>query len=172
MKNFLKKYLTEEQLNALEEAYKKEHPEAKELPVYIGKSRLDEVLAKQKAAETERDQYKSQLDSVQSQIDEAVKKANEESKKQLESALASQQHDFEVTEAIYKAKGKNVKAIKALMDSEKPYKDEIARLQKEESYLFTQNTDDIPDGTGKKDPGSNDNSKELENMRRAVGLTR
>lgn len=174
MKDFLKKYLTEEQLTELENKYKEANPEAKGLPIYISKTRLDEVLAKQHAAENERDTLKTEIETLktsnQQAIDDAVKAANEAAEALKTQALEAQKKDFDVTEEIYKLQGKNVIAIKALMDKEKPYKEELARIQKEAPYLFTKVTDDIPEGTGKKTTAENSKEKELEAMRKAVGL--
>ena len=185
MKEFLKKYLSEEQLKAIEDAYIADHEGAKGLPVYISKARLDEVLGKQHTAESERDNFKTEIETLkankQKEIDDAVAKAIEEQKKagetQIEelkkaneAALAEQKKGFEITEEIYKAKGKNVVAIKALIDPTKDYKAEIARLQKDESYLFEQGSDDVPGGTGKQ--GADKSKETLDAMRKAVGLTR
>ena len=52
MKEFLKKFLSEEQLKSVEDAYMKANPDAKGLPVYISKNRLDEVLGQKKDAES------------------------------------------------------------------------------------------------------------------------
>ena len=168
MKEFLKKFLNEEQMTVVEEAYKAANPDSKGLPVYISKSRLDEVLGKQHGAETERDNLSKQLEELQkgtqNQIDEAVKAA-------VEKASGEQKKEFNITEAIYKAQGKNAIAIRALIDPEKLIDEEIARLQKDEPYLFAKVSDDIPDGTGKKGADNlTAKEKELEAMRRAVGL--
>jgi membrane protein involved in colicin uptake len=173
MKEFLKKYLDEEQLKNLEEAYIKDHEGAKSLPVYISKARLDEVLSKQHTAESERDAKIAEIEKLkadnQKAIEEAVAKATEDANKAKDEALATQKKEFEITEAIYQAKGKNVVAIKALIDPTKTLKDEMARLQKEADYLFEKKSDDIPGGTGKQ-KGAEDSTKELDVMRKAVGL--
>ena len=177
MKEFLKKYLSEEQMNSLEEAYKKDHPDAQGLPVYVGKKRLDEVLEKEKTAKGEIESLKKEIETLknsnQSSIEEAVKKAKEEAEAASKKALEEQKKTYETDNYILKEKGKNVKAIKALIDPEKKLEDEIARLKKDESYLFDipGDNDDLPGGTGKK--GSKETSekqKELDAMRRAVGL--
>lgn len=179
MKEFLKKYMTEEQLQAFEEAYKAANPESKGLPVYISKSRLDEVLGKQHAAEAEVSSLKTQIETMTKEnktaTDDAITKAIEEAtakvKTEYEAKLIAQKTDFDTTEAIYKAHGRNVKAIKALIDETKPIAEEIERLQKDEPYLFVKPNDDIPGGTGKKgDDAETKNEKELAAMRRAVGL--
>lgn len=175
MKEFLKKFLSEEQMKVVEDAYKAANPDSKGLPVYISKSRLDEVLTKQHAAESEKDALTKQLEDyksgMQKQIDDAVKVAMDNAKVEQEKALKDQKNEFDITEAIYKAQGRNVTAIKSLIDRKAPIADEIKRLQKEEPYLFVKSSDSIPEGTGKN--GSDEASKttkELEAMRRAVGL--
>lgn len=177
MKEFLKKYLSEEELNTLEENYKKDHPDQQGLPVYVGKKRLDEVLGKQKAAETERDEAKKEIETLkagnQKAIDEAVKKAVGEAKVASTKEMETLKKDYATNEAIYKANGKNVVAIKALIDPTKEIKDEIERLQKSDPYLFNipGDDDDLPPGTGKHGgKGVDEKAKELEQMRRAVGV--
>lgn len=172
MKEFLKKYMTPEALADLETAYNAANEGAKGLPVYISKTRLDEVLGQKKdaegkfkALEIEKSNWES---SLQSKIDEAVKTATEALKTEHATALKAAQDGFAQSEAIYKAKGKNVTAIKALIDPAKKLEDEIVRIQKSDPYLFE---DDIPGGTGK-DGSDNDGSedKALAQMRAAVGI--
>ena len=177
MKEFLKKYLSEEQLASVEEAYKKDHPDQTGLPVYVGKKRLDEVLAKQKAAETEKDTALKEIETLkadnQKAIDEAVKKAVEEANTASNKAMEDLKKDFAVDKAVLEAHGKNLTAIKALIDPSKDVKDEIARLQKSDSYLFNLpgDDDDLPPGTGKKrSKEAEERQAELEAMRRAVGI--
>ena len=177
MKEFLKKYLSEEQMSILEEAYKKDHPDAQGLPVYISKKRLDEVLDKEKTAKAEADTLRKENETLkqgnQAAIDEAVKKAKAEAEESSKKALEAQKKEYETDNYILKEKGKNIKAIRALIDPEKKLEDEIARLKKDESYLFEipGDDDDLPDGTGKKGAKEADaKQKELDAMRRAVGL--
>ena len=163
MKNFLKKYLSEEQLTDLEAKYKTENPEAKELPVYISKARLDEVLTQKKELET-------QLTTEKSGSAQALEQAKTDWETAKASEIETLKKDFNTTEAIYKAKGRNVKAIKALIDPEKKVDEEIARLVKDEAYLF-QAEDSLPEGTGKKtETGKEDKDAEQRAMRLAVGL--
>lgn len=173
MKDFLKKYLTDDQIKDVEAKYLAEHPDAKGLPVYISKSRLDEVLGQKRTAEESAASHKKQFEelqgSVETQVSTAVKKAQDDATAHESAALAELKTGFTITEAIYKAKGRNVVAIKALIDPKKKIEEEIARLQKSDSYLFE---DDIPNGTGKDGAGSGSdaNQKELDMMRAAVGI--
>ena len=177
MKEFLKKYLSEEALKQLEEDYKKANPDAQGLPVYIGKKRLDEVLDKEKAAKAEADTLRKENENLknsnQAAIDEAVKKAKAEAEEASKQALEAQKKEYETDNYILKEKGKNVKAIRALIDPAKKLEDEIARLKKDESYLFDIPGDDhdVPPGTGKQGADKvNEQEKELNAMRKAVGL--
>lgn len=175
MKKFLQKYgLSEEQLNAVLEAYKKEHPDAKELPEYIGKVRFDEVNTKLKDSEKKVSDLTKQLEEAnkgsQSAIDAAVKAKEDELTKafKTEKDALVKEHSTEI--AIMNAHGKNIKAIKALIDSEKPIEEELKRIQESDSYLFG-SEDDIPGGTGKKGGSVGDTTdKELQAMRAAVGV--
>ena len=162
MKNFLKKYLSEDALRELESKYIAENPEAKELPIYISKSRLDEVLNQKRAAEQAAETLKQEQAKA---IEEAVRAAQAESNKTIEAL----KKDYEVAEAIRNVKGRNVIAIKALINPEKKLDEELTRLQKEATYLFETNNEDIPNGTGKS--GSSGSAKEeLAQMRAAVGI--
>lgn len=171
MKEFLKKFLGEEEVTKITDAYIKAHPDAKELPVYISKQRLDEVLGQKKVAEdkvtsitAQLEEYKKgEKDRSDAAIKAAVEAANAESNKTIETL----KKDATITEAIYKAKGKNAVAIRALIDATKPIDDEIARLQKETPYLFGE---DNPLGTGKHTNPNTTNQELEQKMRRAVGL--
>ena len=176
MKKFLQKYgVSEEVLTALLEAYKEDgHADATDLPEYIGKSRFDEVNRKLKTSEKKAADLEKQIADLQKGGDDAVKAAvtaketelNEVHQKEIDSI----KRDYAMDTAILKARGKNAKAIKALIDPEKKLEDEIARLQKDEAYLF-EGEDDIPGGTGRNGGnGGKSSDKELEAMRNAVGV--
>lgn len=177
MKEFLKKYLTEEQIQNLEESYKKDHPEQQGLPVYVGKERLDEVLSKKKAAETDKDNALKEIETLkasnQKAIDEAVKIAVAEANKASTLEMDKLKKEFAVDKAVYEAHGKNLKAIKALIDPEKKIEDEITRIQNSDPYLFNLpgDNDDLPPGTGKKhSKATKEKEAELNAMRKAIGL--
>lgn len=176
MKKFLQKYgVSDEVLTALLEAYKKDgHADATDLPEYIGKSRFDEVNGKLKTSEKKVTDLEKQIADLQKGGDEAVKAAVTAKETELkdlhQKEIDSIKRDYAMDTAILKAHGKNAKAIKALIDPEKKLEDEIARLQKDEAYLFDAE-DDIPGGTGKKGgDGGKSSDKELEAMRAAVGI--
>ena len=177
MKKFLQKYgLTEEQINAVLEAYKNDgHADATDLPEYIGKTRFDEVNTAKKSAEKKITELEKQIEDLtkggDAAVAAAVKKATDELTATFTAEKESLIKDHAMDVAIMQAHGKNAKAIKALIDPEKKLEEEIARLQKDEAYLFEAN-DDIPGGTGKSggESGKSDD-KELEAMRHAVGVT-
>lgn len=176
MKKFLQKYgVSEEVLTALLEAYKKDgHADATDLPEYIGKSRFDEVNGKLKTSEKKVIDLEKQIAELQKGGDDAVKTAvaakETELKEAYQKEINSIKRDYAMDTAILKAHGKNTKAIKVLIDPEKKLEDEIARLRKDEAYLF-EGVDDIPGGTGKKGgDGGKSSDKELEAMRAAVGI--
>lgn len=174
MEKFLKKYLTEEQIKPIRDAYIADHPDAKTLPEYISKTRLDEVLAKQHASEESVTNLTKELDTLktgtQAAVDEAVKKAKEEDTAHENEVVNSLKKDHEIDTAILSAHGKNLKAIKALIDATKDVSSEITRLKKSDAYLFGE---ELPGGTGKDGNGDGKGkaSEELARMRRAVGIT-
>ena len=174
MKNFLKKYMSEDALKDVEAKYMAEHSGATGLPTHIGKSRLDEVIGQRDAAIEAKKQSETALATAQAAHEAAVQKAVAEANAAKDGEIEALKKDFAVTEAIYGAKGRNVKAIKALIDPTKKVEEEIARLKKDEAYLFHSDSpaDDIPGGTGKSGTDGNKGSSEAEvaQMRRAVGI--
>lgn len=174
MKNFLKKYMTEEQLSDVTAKYIADHPGATELPTYISKARLDEVISKKDAAEQLAGQHATKIKDMETAHAAALATAKQEVTTAKDAEIEALKKDFSVTEAIYGAKGRNVKAIKALIDPDKKVEDEIARLKKDEAYLFHSDNpaDDIPGGTGKNgaDGGGKGTEAEVAQMRKAVGI--
>lgn len=173
MKNFLKKYMSEEALSDVTAKYIADHPGATELPTYISKARLDEVIGKKDAAEQLANQHAASIENMKTAHAAALETAKNEVTAAKNAEIEALKKDFSVTEAIYGAKGRNVKAIKALIDPDKEVNEEIARLKKDEAYLFHSDepTDDIPPGTGKKGSGGEGNPEaEIAQMRKAVGI--
>ena len=174
MKNFLKKYMSEEALKEVETKYITEHPGATGLPTHISKSRLDEVISQRDAADAAKGQHAAKIAEMETAHAAALEAAKQEVETAKNAEIEALKKDFTVTEAIYGAKGRNVKAIKALIDPSKPVEEEIARLQKDEAYLFHANdpADDIPNGTGKNGSGGGkgDSDAEVALMRKAVGI--
>ena len=173
MKNFLKKYMTEEALAEVEAKYIATHSGATGLPTYVGKERLDEVIGQRDAANAAKKQSEDALTAAQAAHEAAVQKAVAEANAAKDGEIEALKKDFATTEAIFTAKGRNVKAIKALIDPTKKVEDELARLKKDEAYLFHSDSpaDDIPSGTGKDGVGTKGNSDaEVAQMRRAVGI--
>lgn len=174
MRKFLQKYgVDETTLNNILEAYKKDHPDATDLPEYIGKSRFDDVNKEKKALEKAKADLEKQVENLgasnKSAIDEAVKKATEELTTKYNSEKEALVKDHDADMAIMNAHGRNIKAIKALIDPDKKIDDEIARIRKSDAYLF--GNDPLPPGTGKDSDGGNPgDAKELEAMRNAVGV--
>lgn len=175
MEKFLKSIgCTVEQIKEIRDMYiTKDHKDATALPEFIGKVRLDEEIGKKKGFETKVTELTTKIETFetgkQKEIDDAVKVAKDEAKTHEDAAIKALKDDFDITEAIYGAKGRNVKAIKALVDTSKPVADEIASLQKSDPYLFS-TEEDLPGGTGKKGVGDGkDKDKDLEIMRGAVG---
>lgn len=175
MKKFLQKYgLSEEQINSVLETYQKEHPDAKDLPEYIGKVRFDEINTKLKNSEKKVTDLTKMLEEANSNSQVAIEAAVKAKVDELtatfnvEKETLIKEHSTEL--AIMNAHGKNVKAIRALIDTNKPIEEELERIQKSDSYLFDAEND-IPNGTGK--TGNNEEGitdKELQTMRAAVGV--
>lgn len=176
MNKFLSKFLSEDEVAKVVEAYKVKHPDAPDLPEYVSMKRFSEVL-------TERDNKQVLLDGIpgdwKTQIETATKNyetekaAHVSTKKEMEThkvKVATLEKDNTTNEILYKARAKNIKAVKALMDPEKAVEEEVTRLQKEEGYLFGETKP--PKGTGKAGEGDPGNKEVLSNnsMREALGL--
>jgi len=123
---------------------------------YVPRDRLnsknEEIEALEEQLE-ERDKQIDQLkedsqasDELQEKIKELQKK-NKETREELETKLHQQRLDSEVEKSLLKAKARNPKAVKALLDFEsveldddevKGLDDQLEDLQENEPYLFEQ----------------------------------
>lgn len=172
MKKFLEQFLTSEQLTDVENAYKAKNPEAEGLPVYISKQRLDEEITKRKTAETNAANTKKEYENIPKDWKEQLDAKDAEiatMQTNHAAALERAQRDASVDLEIYKARGRNVKAIKALIDPEKDINEELTRLKTSDPYLFGASR---VKGTGKDDnPGEGDeDGLSIDKMRAAVGI--
>ena len=151
MKKFLEQFLSAELMQSVEEAYKAKNPKAEGLPEYISKQRLDEEINKRKTAETNAaniqkefnnipKDWKTQLETKDTEIE--TLKTNHAA--ELEKAKKDANIDLE----IYKAKGRNVTAIRSLIDPNKDINEELTRLKSSDPYLFGSSR---TKGTGKDD---------------------
>lgn len=190
MRNFLAKFMSAEDLDKLEAAYKEKNTGATGLPVYIPKTRFDEVDGKRKSAEQlvagfEAEKEKAVKEATASLM-EKYKDIPEDWKQQLENAntaLANQKAEYEgklaeasksadITAKIYESGARNIKAVRALLDESKPIEDQLASLKSSDSYLFKasslrKGTDkDDDDGEGK----GSDKKLSTDDMYRAVGI--
>ena len=186
MKSFLKSLgLSDEEIASITGKYVEKHKgdatPPTELPVYISKARLDEVLGKQRAAEESltaekaaHEETKKTLKGLQDGAGDETKKILDAAKKEWDKThkaeIEALKKDYSITEAIRDAKGRNVKAIKALIDSSKDVAEQLKNLKESDSYLF-ETDNNIPSGTGKNNPGQQgSNESELQAMRKAVGI--
>lgn len=184
MRKFLQKFMSEEDLNKLEAAYKAENEGATGLPTYIPKSRFDEVDGKRKTAEAlvanfEADKQKAVNEALKDipkdwkeQIDNATK-ALAEQKKEYEDKLAAQSKTADIAAKLYEAGARNVKAVRALLDDTKPIDEQITALKASDGYLFGSTGEK---GTGKSGGGDDghgggsDKKLSEADMYKAVGI--
>lgn len=164
MRNFLAKFMSAEDLDKLEEAYKAKNEGAAGLPVYIPKSRFDEVDGKRKAAEQtivgfEAEKTKA-VDEATAALKEQLKAIPKDWKEQLDSAktaletqkteyegkLKASEKSYEISSKIYESGARNVKAVRALLDDTKPIDKQLTDLKASDPYLFSSG---LPKGTGK-----------------------
>jgi len=101
---------------------------------------------------------------------EELKLKNEEATKQYEEKLKKQTFDFKLEAELNKAKGKNIKAIKALLDESKiivdgdnliGLDDQLKALQTSDGYLFGETT---PIGSGTNPPGGGNKSYTMDDL--------
>lgn len=184
MRSFLLKFLDAAKVDEIEAAYKAKNADSSGLPIYIPKTRFDEVDGKRKAAEellkAVPTDWEDQMKALRTQL--------ESQKGDYEGRLTAQQADYESrlaaaaaeaerTAKVYGAHARNVKAVLALIDSAKPVDEQIAALQKSDPYLFE--ISGGPKGTGKGDgehggdgdEHGSDHKLSTADMYRAVGLT-
>ncbi len=176
MRNFLAKYLSADELNKLEEAYKSKNEGAQGLPIYIPKTRFDEVDGKRKVAEQTiagfeaektkavdeataalKEQFKDIPSDWKKQLDDA-KQALETQKVEYEGKLKASEKSYEITSKIYESGARNIKAVRALLDENKPIDAQLKNLKESDSYLFNNS---IPKGTGKNGEEGSDNDKNV-----------
>lgn len=182
MRKFLSQFLSNEEIDRIEAAYKEKNSDATGLPVYISKSRLDEEISKRKNAEEKtaqaikdvEDKYKDIPQDWSKQLEDA-KSALATQKTEYEAQLANTKKEADVAAAIYENGGKNPKAIRALIDMAKPVQEELARVKKSDPYLFKESFIGGK-GTGKDGEDGNGGAGttgelSLEKMYAAVGLT-
>ena len=139
-----------------------------------------------------RDSYKSQLDTATTTLKEfegvdvkelqgKITKLNEQldtQKKDFEKQIAENEFNSDVDSALVRAKAKNAKAVKALLDLDalrksKNRKDDIdaaiSKIKEENDYLFVSNE---PFDNGKIVGQTNSNSsKTFDSMRAVMGLS-
>lgn len=191
MRKFLSQFLSAEQVDEIEKAFKNKNPDSSRLPEYVSKTRLDEEIGKRKTAEeslqaAEREKTKAikeatspleeQLKAIpkdwKEQLD-AAKKAAEDAKTEYEGKLVAAQKDADISSKIYASGARNVKAVKALLEEDKPVEDQLKALKESDPYLFGRSG--MGKGTGRgsdsdTNPPDPDNLSQ-DAMYRAVGLT-
>ena len=107
MKAFLSKFFDADEVAKIEEAYKAKNPDAQGLPIYIPKSRFDEVDGTRKAAE-------EALKAVPADWQEQLKGLNEQlatQKTEYEAKLASKDKLADCTAKIYSAGSRKEKQV-------------------------------------------------------------
>lgn len=183
MRKFLQKFMSEEDLNRLEAAYKAENEGANGLPTYIPKSRFDEVDGKRKAAEAQVANFEA---DKQKAVEEALKdipkdwkeqlanatKALNDQKTEYEAKLAAQTKSANIVAKLYEAGARNVKAVQALLDDSKPIDEQITALKASDGYLFGGIGEKGTGKSGGGDEGAGGSDKKLSeaDMYKAVGI--
>lgn len=180
MKAFLQKFLDADKVAEIEEAYVAKNSGSNGLPIYIPKSRFDEVDSRRKAAEDSLkavpQDWKEQIENLNHTL--SSQKADfeaqlEAQKNSYEKQLTDAASEAERTAKVYGAGARNVKAVLALIDKDKPVDAQIEALQKSDPYLF--GVSGVYKGTGKNNDGNSgagkDSGLSTADMYRAVGLT-
>lgn len=176
-----------EEVDKIEAAFKAKNSGASELPIYIPKTRFDEVSAKKQEAEKTIEGFEaakskavedalSKYKDVPNDWKEQIQKLQNDitaQKTEYEGKLVAAAKSAEVSEKLYGAGVRNVKAVKALIDDTKPIDDEIARIKTSDPYLFKGGSykgtgkGEGDDGEGK----GKDNNLSTAKMYAAVGIT-
>jgi uncharacterized membrane-anchored protein YhcB (DUF1043 family) len=114
----------------------------------VPRTRMNEVIQTRDELKTQVKDLKEKADKLDTMSAdyEKLKKESDDSIKALNDKLAGTTKEFSIKEKLITAKAKNVTAVKALLDPTKLGDDlagldaEIARLQKDEAYLFGEGT--------------------------------
>ena len=145
---------------------------------FVPRERLNEVAQ-------QRDEYKNMLEKRDNQLEELKTKAtgneelqkriqeleelNKQTKEEYESKLEAQKFDYELEKAIREAGARNVKAVKALLNTEQiqlvngqlvGLEEQLENIKKTDDYLFGETGlkgRDFTEGDGKFDDEYKDN---------------
>lgn len=170
-REFLKELgLSDEQV----ESIMKEHGKT----VNSTKDELDKIKQEKQSVESERDTLKSQNDERDKKLEELqnnsegneelkatideLKRANAKEKEELEQQLREQKFNYELDQKLLGHKVRNVKAVRALLDTDtikmddegiKGLSEQIENLQETDSYLF--DTENSEGGQSTPQPSNN-----------------
>jgi len=152
--------------------------EGKFIPIEKFNAKIEEV----KQQKEQLDEYKKQLKDLEKkakgneELEKTIKDLRAENEKKdanYQATIKAQKKDFAIQSAIKEAQGKNVKAIKALLDTDKitvddsgivGLSDQLKAIKESDAYLFGE---DKVVGTGDhtdNDPVKNPKPKDLENQ--------
>jgi sulfur carrier protein ThiS len=146
---------------------------------YIPREKFNEKEAEVKELKRQLEERDSQLEvlkkaasgneELSKQIEE-LKKANLDAKTQYEAQLKQQAKDFAVDKAISEAKGRNAKAIKALLDMEKVsldgdnllgFAEQLEAVKTSDPFLFGDDVQ-MPVGGGTNPAGGGNRPKSID----------
>jgi len=143
--------------------------EGKFIPVEKFNQKLEEIKQQKEVI----DDYKKQLQDLEKkakghdELEQTIKELKAENEKKeidYQTKIAEQKKDFAVQAAIKEAQGKNVKAIKALLDIEKiivddngivGLSDQLKTIKESDAYLFGEDKIVGPDDKDKYDKKGN-----------------
>ena len=122
---------------------------------YIPKQRFDEVNNEKKELQQQLKERDSQLEELKKQAQDSqelqnkiseLQQTNDEVKNQYEQKMKEQKFNFALEQELMKAQAKNVKAAKALVDTEKisiddngnliGFEEQLKQVKEENDYLF------------------------------------
>lgn len=170
MRKFLTQFMSAEELDKLEAAYKAKNEGAAGLPTYIPKTRFDEIDTKRKAAEQLVAGFEVEKTKAVKEATDAIEEKYKNQKAEFETKLQEANKTTEITAKIYESGARNVRAVRALLDTSKPIEEQLTALKTSDSYLFGGN---MPKGTGKNDETDKGSEKEKLTeaaMYKAVGI--
>jgi len=152
--------------------------EGKFIPIDKFNAKIEEV----KQQKEQLDEYKKQLKDLEKkakgneELEKTIKDLRAENEKKdanYQATIKAQKKDFAIQSAIKEAQGKNVKAIKALLDTDKitvddsgivGLSDQLKAIKESDAYLFGEDkVVGIGDHTDN-DPVKNPKPKDLENQ--------
>ena len=146
---------------------------------FIPKTRFDEVNEQVKTYKKTASEYETKVADLtknaksQEELTAAIQKLTDENttiKTNYEAQLQAREKEYAINEELRVAEPKNLKAVRALLDTEKPIKEQLEALKKSDPYLFKEVVTPPPSKGGRGTPPAPGSSEADAILRKSFGL--